>query len=125
MSLTIPLDTVTELFAEGNDTVQTTLDADDAGANVENLTLSGAANLAGYGNELDNVLTGNRAITFAGGAGNDRLDGGLGGDTLTGGTGDDIYVVDNTGDRDRSGGRRHRYRQGNRQPCACGKMWKI
>ena len=93
-------DTVTELLAEGNDTVQTTLDGYTLGANVENLTLSGAANLAGYGNELDNVLTGNRGNNIlAGGAGNDRLDGGLGGDTLTGGTGNDIYVVDNTGDR--------------------------
>lgn len=93
-------DSVTELLAEGNDTVQTTLEGYTLGTNVENLTLTGAANLAGYGNELDNVLTGNRGNNaLAGGAGNDRLDGGLGSDTLTGGTGDDLYVVDNTGDR--------------------------
>ncbi|MBS4018314.1 MAG: cadherin-like domain-containing protein [Dechloromonas sp.] len=92
-------DTVIELANEGNDTVRTTLDGYTLGANVENLTLTGSADLAGHGNELDNVLIGNRGNnTLTSGAGNDKLDGGLGADTLIGGTGDDTYVVDNIGD---------------------------
>lgn len=92
-------DSVTERLAEGNDTVQTTLDGYALGINVENLTLTGSTNLTGYGNELDNVLTGNRGNNvLVGGAGNDRLDGGLGRDTLIGGVGDDTYAVDNIDD---------------------------
>ncbi len=67
--------------------------------NVENLTLTGTANISGTGNTSDNVLIGNSvANTLSGGAGNDTLDGGLGADSLSGGTGNDTYVVDNTGD---------------------------
>ncbi|MEW5888860.1 MAG: cadherin-like domain-containing protein [Pseudomonadota bacterium] len=91
-------DTVTELAGEGIDTVRASIDY-TLGTQVENLTLTGSADLAGHGNALDNVLIGNRGNnTLTGGAGNDRLDGGLGADTLTGGSGDDTYLVDNAGD---------------------------
>ncbi|MEL1091146.1 M10 family metallopeptidase C-terminal domain-containing protein [Pseudomonas sp. OB66] len=60
------------------------------GDNVENLTLSGAANLTATGNALNNELTGN--------AGDNVLDGGLGADIMTGGAGNDIYIVDNVAD---------------------------
>lgn len=57
---------------------------------VENLVLTGSADLNGTGNALDNHLTGN--------AGNNLLDGGLGRDTLSGGLGDDTYIIDNLDD---------------------------
>lgn len=66
---------------------------------VENLTLTGAANLNGTGNEFANVLTGNSGKNvLRGGDGNDSLNGGAGIDTLYGGAGNDSYTVDVAGD---------------------------
>jgi len=91
-------DVVTELLNEGTDTVQTALTY-TLGANVENLTLTGAATVNGSGNDLANTLTGNSAANvLTGGLGNDTLNGGAGVDTLVGGAGNDIYVVDVLGD---------------------------
>ena len=53
---------------------------------VEQLELTGDADIDGTGNALDNTITGNM--------GNNRLDGSGGADTLIGGEGDDTYVVD-------------------------------
>jgi Ca2+-binding RTX toxin-like protein len=62
------------------------------GAYVEGLALTGTANLAGTGNELDNYLYGNDgANTLSGKAGADVLDGGTGADKLSGGTGADTF----------------------------------
>lgn len=67
--------------------------------NVENLELTGSANLSGFGNALANRLVGNGANnTLYGYDGADVIDGRAGNDTLLGGTGDDIYIVDSTGD---------------------------
>jgi len=82
-------DTVTEAASAGTDLVQSSVGF-VLGANIENLTLTGSANVNGGGNTLANTIVGN--------AGNNVLDGGLGADALAGGLGDDTYVVDDAGD---------------------------
>ena len=91
-------DQVMELAGEGLDTVRSTIGY-VLGADVENLTLQGSANLDGTGNDLDNMLTGNSGSNVLdGGLGDDTLNGRAGADTLIGGDGDDTYVVDQTDD---------------------------
>lgn len=82
-------DVVTENANEGTDTVYSTV-LFRLGANVENLTLQGTADLQGYGNALINVIHGN--------SGNNTLDGGAGADVIYGGAGNDSYFVDDPGD---------------------------
>ena len=60
------------------------------GANVENLTLTGAGAINATGNALDNTLIGNSAANV--------LSGGAGDDSMIGGAGSDTYVVDAVGD---------------------------
>lgn len=81
-------DVVVELAGGGTDTVVSsgTYRLEDF---VENLVLTGTA-VYGYGNSLDNTLTGNSS--------NNLLDGDVGADTMIGGLGDDRYDVDNAGD---------------------------
>ena len=73
-------DTVTEAVNEGVDTVNSSVTY-ALPANVENLTLVGAASVNGTGNSLNNVITGNSAANV-----------------LTGGSGNDTYVVDSVSD---------------------------
>jgi Ca2+-binding RTX toxin-like protein/pimeloyl-ACP methyl ester carboxylesterase len=92
------VDAINEATGEGTDQVKSSVTYTLA-ANVENLTLTGAAAINGSGNNLNNVLTGNAsANTLSGGLGNDTLNGGVGADTLIGGVGDDAYYVDNAAD---------------------------
>ena len=83
-------DVVVELAAAGTDTVNASVSFSLAGQQIENINLTGNANINATGNSLVNVMTGN--------SGNNTLDGGGGADTMTGGLGDDTYIVDNTGD---------------------------
>ena len=71
-----PGDSVTELTNEGVDTVRSSVTY-VLGSHLEHLTLTGMLAINGTGNELDNVLTGNRATNL-----------------LTGGLGNDTYIVD-------------------------------
>jgi len=67
---------------------------------VENLTLTGTANLSGEGNSHANYILGNAGNNaLLGKDGNDTLNGGAGSDTLTGGAGNDTYYVNSSGDR--------------------------
>lgn len=91
-------DVVVELANEGTDTVVSSSTL-TLGANLENLVLTGSANVNGTGNTLNNSLTGNAGQNnLSGGDGNDTLDGGAGADTLVGGIGNDTYKVDNAKD---------------------------
>ena len=74
-------DRVIEKDGEGSDSVRASVTYTLV-ANVENLSLLGHANLAGNGNALANILTGNAGV-----------------DRLAGGAGDDSYVIQNAGDR--------------------------
>jgi Ca2+-binding RTX toxin-like protein/methionine-rich copper-binding protein CopC len=94
-------DSIVENVGEGIDIVITPLSY-TLGNNVDNLTLTGAGNLNGTGNGLDNTIIGTMKSAgpggqnvLTGGNGNDTLDGRSGVDTLIGGLGNDTYVIDN------------------------------
>ncbi len=96
--INIAQDTVIEAPDAGNDTVFLLAGFYALPENVENLTL-GTTATSGWGNALDNALTGNTVAnelragagndTVLGGGGDDRLVGGTGSDSLAGGAGND------------------------------------
>jgi hypothetical protein len=91
-------DVIIEGANAGTDTVRANLSY-TLGANLENLILTGTANLNGTGNTLNNGLTGNTGNnSLSGLAGNDVLDGGAGNDTMIGGAGNDIHYKREAGD---------------------------
>jgi len=88
-------DRVVEARNGGIDTVQSAVSFALGSQHVENLKLTGSAATNGFGNALDNAITGNDAANrLSGGGGDDTLFGGAGKDMLTGGAGGDIFVFD-------------------------------
>lgn len=93
-------ETVTELANEGTDAVFSSITY-TLGSYVENLTLTGTANINGAGNSLNNHIIGNSGTnllnttmtggndTFDGGEGNDLIYSGSGSDSIIGGDGID------------------------------------
>ncbi|MDY0871331.1 hypothetical protein [Dongia rigui] len=86
-------DQIVEKAGEGVDTIIAAIDyelSDDQ--DIENLTLTGDDDLGGFGNSLNNIITGN--------AGDNFMSGGNGVDTLIGGAGNDTYILGRNGDDD-------------------------
>ncbi len=79
-------DQIVELAGQGSDTVISAISL-TLGVNLENLVLSGSADINASGNALANSLLGN--------AGNNVLNGMAGADAMAGGQGNDTYIVDN------------------------------
>ncbi len=77
-------------IGSGIDTVNINFAGYVLGANIENITLTGALALNATGSSAVNILTGNDA--------DNTLDGSTGADTLIGANGNDIFIVDNAGD---------------------------
>ena len=100
------LEMVSELTNEGIDTVETSVSY-GLSINVEDLILTGVGVIDGYGNSLNNIITGNTANnildggsgddTVSGGDGDDNIRGGFGNDVLSGGTGTDILIGGSAG----------------------------
>jgi Ca2+-binding RTX toxin-like protein len=82
-------DAIVEQAGQGTDSVQSSVSF-VLGANLENLTLTGSANISGTGNGLANVIVGN--------SGHNVLNGQGGADTMRGGASSDAYFVDDFGD---------------------------
>lgn len=94
---------ITELAVEGTDSVLLKLNKQLGSytlpEHLENLMLTGTAQVDLIGNLQDNFIVGNaKNNSLSGLGGNDSLDGGKGADTLIGGSGDDTYFVDNAAD---------------------------
>ncbi|MBI2727867.1 MAG: putative Ig domain-containing protein [Polaromonas sp.] len=82
-------DETSEMNGDGHDTVYANADH-TIGVGIEDLVLTGSADVNGSGNDSDNTITGNDGANV--------LFGGLGTDTLYGGAGNDVFLMDGTGD---------------------------
>ena len=87
-------DQVVEDANAGIDTVEESIATYYLGDNVEKLTMKESTAINGYGNSLDNVITGSIANNFiSAGDGNDYIDGKEGNDYLLGGSGNDTIFA--------------------------------
>ncbi|WP_282608079.1 M10 family metallopeptidase C-terminal domain-containing protein [Pelagibius sp. Alg239-R121] len=85
-------DKIVEAFDQGIDTVEANFSY-SLRSNFENLALTGAGNINGTGNTLNNYLWGNEGDNrLFGGAGEDTLNGYLGDDLLIGGEDSDTFL---------------------------------
>jgi microcystin-dependent protein len=93
-------DSIFELVNDGFDRVEVNAASFTLGANIENMTYTGAGTFTGTGNALDNVIIGGTGVdNLMGMGGNDTLRGGTGAaNFLFGGAGDDLYIVEAVGD---------------------------
>ena len=94
-------DIITTLSAtDGIDIVQSSITY-RLGSHLENLTLTGANDINGVGNELNNIMLGNSGSNFIEGRdGNDSIDGSSGNDVLRGEAGDDTLKGNSSNDFD-------------------------
>ncbi len=83
-------DQVIEANGAGADSIYSSVSYSIATQFVENINLTGSANINASGNVLANAITGH--------SGNNILNGGVAGDYMAGGLGDDTYYVDEAGD---------------------------
>ena len=110
-------DIASELPGGGFDTIETRFGTFQLQDEFEGLTNIRGGNFTGFGNALDNLLTGGSGRDtlwgqdgddslrggsgvdrLYGGVGNDLLDGGTHGDRMEGGIGNDLYIVDDAAD---------------------------
>ncbi len=93
-------DAVAEGQGEGTDTICSSVSY-VLPEHVENLALTGSADISGMGNSADNLLIGNSGNNLlAGGRGDDRLEGGEGDDTYAYELGDGIDAIVETAGTD-------------------------
>ena len=105
-------DTITELGGEGVDRVRAGVSF-ILGAEVENLELTGSANINGTGNSLANQISGNSGDNIlSGGGGNDIIRGNAGLDDMSGDDGND-QLLGGDGDDTLYGGDSNDVLQGN------------
>src|SRR5262249_50756476 len=94
-------DVISEASASGGlDTINSSVTYSMVGAGyIENMLLTGTADINGTGNFAFNKIWGNSgANVLSGGAGDDQLDGQGDADIMIGGTGNDTFFVNDAGD---------------------------
>jgi trimeric autotransporter adhesin len=83
-------DVIVENAGEGLDSVNSSVSVGKLWDHVENVSLTGSANLNATGNDLNNMIIGNEGMN--------TLNGGKGVDTMAGLGGNDTYIVDDFND---------------------------
>ncbi|HTV69240.1 MAG TPA: calcium-binding protein [Rhizobiaceae bacterium] len=97
------IETVSIDLGGGNDTLDYSGSSASVAVNLQALTASGFASIAGVehvngGNGGDTLIGGGGVNVLMGGGGGDTLNGGTGADRMSGGIGDDTFFVDLAGD---------------------------